>query len=73
MDESVEVLVPLAMPVQPLVFTHEKFIKNGARVSKGTIKHEKGRAWTLNMLKIFRAREAIQRTNFVGRQFDIIT
>ena len=78
------------------LFTLEKFIKNGAKAFKGTIEPEKAEAWTLNMLKSFRAMEvpenhwvrlascmleeeagfwweAVQRTNFVNRQFDTIT
>ena len=78
------------------LFTLEKFIKNGAKAFKGTTELEKEEAWTLNILKTFRAMEvpenhwvrlascmleeeagfwweAVQRTNFVGRQFDTIT
>lgn len=37
------------------IFTLEKFIRNGARASEGTTDPEKAEAWTLNMLKTFRA------------------
>lgn len=39
------------------LFTLEKFIKNGAKALKGTIEPEKGEAWTLNILKTFKAVE----------------
>ena len=53
---------PIAMevPVQNhhgSPYTLEKFIKNGANVFKGTTDPEKAEAWTLNMLKSFRAME----------------
>ena len=38
-------------------YTLEKFIKNGAKVFTGTTDPEKAEAWTLNMLKSFRAME----------------
>lgn len=39
------------------LFTLEKFIKNGANALKGTIEPEIGEAWTLNILKTFKAVE----------------
>ena len=48
---------PVMPPPQYGLFTLEKFIKNGAKAFKGTIKPEKAEAWTLNMLKSFRAME----------------
>ena len=95
--EIAENPVPLVMPQSQYgLFTLEKFIKNGAKAFKGTTEPEKAEAWTLNILKTFRAMEvpenhwvrlascmfeeeagfwweALQRTNFVGRQFDTIT
>ena len=65
---AVEPSIPI--PVQPAVavevpvqnnngnhYTLEKFIKNGAKVFTGTTDPEKAEAWTLNMLKSFRAME----------------
>ena len=46
-----------AQPLQGSTYTLEKFIKNGAKVFKGTTDPEKAEAWTLNMLKSFRAME----------------
>ena len=98
--EVAEIAKNLVLPVMPQpqygLFTLEKFIKNGAKAFKGTTEPEKAEAWTLNILKTFRAMEvpenhwvrlascmleeeagfwweAVQRTNFVGRQFDTIT
>lgn len=50
--------VPLvAAPHQPGLFTLEQFIKNGAKAFKLTKEHEKAKAWTLTILKTFRAME----------------
>ena len=54
--EIAENPVPLVMPQSQYgLFTLEKFIKNGAKAFKGTTELEKAEAWTLNILKTFRA------------------
>ena len=58
LDGLVETPVPVQVqPSQGSIYTLEKFIKNGAKVFKGTTDPEKAEAWTLNMLKSFRAME----------------
>lgn len=57
-------IVPQAAPLhvqnpQGGVYTLEKFIKNETKVFKGTTDLEKAKAWTLNMLKSFRAMKVI--------------
>ena len=55
-----ELPVVVDVPVQNHHGNHctlEKFIKNGAKAFKGTTDLEKAEAWTLNMLKSFRAME----------------
>lgn len=48
------------------VYTMEKFTNNGAKYFKGTTKPNKIEAWTLNMLKTFRAME-IPESHWVSR------
>ena len=55
--EPVAIVPPAAAPVQLGIFTLEKFLKNGAKYFKGTTEPDKAEAWTLNMLKTFRAME----------------
>lgn len=48
----------LAVPVQTGLYTLKKFIKNSAKIFKGTVELNKAGAYTLIMLKIFRAMQA---------------
>ena len=56
---------PVIPPPQYGLFTLENFIKNGAKAFKGTTEPEKAEAWTLNILKSFRAME-VPEIHWVG-------
>ena len=59
-DQIPEPPIAVEVPVQNHIGNHytlEKFIKNGAKVFTGTTDPEKAEAWTLNLLKSFRAME----------------